>query len=753
MSLIVCGSAQEAYAGEAGRDGIRNYGGSGIERPAKFQNHLVSPLKIKPNSQIAVQSVKIEKATLFDVGDADVFYVYFGRELTSNDHLNDFGSTPIPIRLPRGTYDVQNICDMIEIQLNKSYMNPEIWNNFVVTPQLASASGTIACIEFQATQRGSSGSENPALAILDGNVATEWQDWLPKDELYWDEKFNAEFTGRFSDREGVGSGGYAIGAKATKAFTNFAGGTAHSASAISFSRTEAQMTPAENGGDDMWDYDCCGIMGNDKNVPPLGLCEGQLDVDFRYVGVFSGTENESQVTAHPWRIGLTRPTNFVPNVGGHNNGMSQDAGVPTIFGNGQDGSFWDYMVECDGEKLNVWHWAMDGDLDTAQERQGSWGAQPVIYNGEPLLVSKLNTSGAGNYCSVRFQTFGDHIKCYLLDSNACTTTALKIIDQVTHSTDQNHNFKPINDNTSALYLKTQLWYDGHYDGMYVTQYRCHTALQNNYQYPVLTAEANASGLYTIDPGSSYWANTFWASSQAKRASPEMIYHWSDRTTDGTGWEGVDESRLIGFTDEDESPTLNVRNSYVFPDLSKGQMIKASTPVVFSGMNASDGINWGSVFILGRDGGPGRVDQGQYTPRSGIGQFPNMNVKLGFRLRPVLYSAYDIADSDNIVQYQSSDDALPTGKEAFVRFSSGTQTSFNANKGSVSKIIYPIPRFDNSGRAYGQLFFECNEKTYIDLNNTDTLTLNDIAVEIVDINERPVNDLTGSTIVTFHIKQK
>ena len=49
MSLIVCGSAQEEYAGGPGRDGIRQYGGTGIERPMKFQNHLVSPLKIKPN--------------------------------------------------------------------------------------------------------------------------------------------------------------------------------------------------------------------------------------------------------------------------------------------------------------------------------------------------------------------------------------------------------------------------------------------------------------------------------------------------------------------------------------------------------------------------------------------------------------------------------------------------------------------------------------------------------------------------------
>jgi len=746
MSLIVCGSAQEEYSAKAGRDGVIT-GGTGIERPNKFQNHLVSPLKIKPNSHIAVQSVKIEKGALFEISDTDVFYIYFGRELTDVDHLGDFGSTPIPIKIPRGSYSAENLCDMIEQHMNSSYMNPEIWNNFICSAKLVSASGTMACVQFDISQRGSTGSSNSNLAILTGTKATEWTDWLPKDELYWDEKFYAEMENRFSDKEGVGSGGYAVATKADTDFTNFKGGTARSASSIEFTRTETTMPASENGGDEMWDYDCVGIMGNEGAVPPLGLCEGQMDIDFRYVGTWSGTVNESQITAHPWRVGLTRPTAFVPNVGGHNNGMASDDGVATRFGNGGDGGFWDYMVECDGEKINVYHWAMDGDLDSALERQNSWGAQPVVYNSEPLLVASLNTSGAGNYCILRFQTFGDHIKAYLLDEAA--GNALTIIDQATHSTLQNHNFKPINDNTGALYLKTQLWRSDSVGGLHVTNYRCHTALQNTYKYPKVTAETNASGLFTIDPGMSFWGNTFWSKGSAPRASQDMIKDWAVNLVLAD-----QSSRLIGFTDPSSPPLLNRVNAHIMPDLSKGQNITSTAPVVFSGLNGSDGVNWGSVLILGRDGGPGRVDIGNYTNKMVIGQFPNMSVKLGFKLRPILYSNFDIdVTADNEVTYQSSEDLIPSGREAFVRFSGGTQTSYNANKGSVSKIVYPIPRFDNSGRAYGQLFFECNEKTYIDLNNTDTLVLNDIAVEIVDINERPVNDLTGNTIVTFHVKQK
>ena len=65
----------------------------------------------------------------------------------------------------------------------------------------------------------------------------------------------------------------------------------------------------------------------------------------------------------------------------------------------------------------------------------------------------------------------------------------------------------------------------------------------------------------------------------------------------------------------------------------------------------------------------------------------------------------------------------------------------------------MPRFDNSGRQYGDLFFECAEKTYIDMKNIDFLNLNALDVMIVDKDERVVKDLTGDTTITLHIRHK
>jgi hypothetical protein len=45
-----------------------------------------------------------------------------------------------------------------------------------------------------------------------------------------------------------------------------------------------------------------------------------------------------------------------------------------------------------------------------------------------------------------------------------------------------------------------------------------------------------------------------------------------------------------------------------------------------------------------------------------------------------------------------------------------------------------------------------EKTYIKLNNTDKMILNNIKIDIVDRNEVIVDDLQGSTIVALHIRK-
>ena len=77
-------------------------------------------------------------------------------------------------------------------------------------------------------------------------------------------------------------------------------------------------------------------------------------------------------------------------------------------------------------------------------------------------------------------------------------------------------------------------------------------------------------------------------------------------------------------------------------------------------------------------------------------------------------------------------------------------SYNGVQSSISKILYTLPRFNN-GSASGRMHIVPHEKTYLALNNTNTLHINDIHVEFVNSDESLATDLTDKAMVIFHIK--
>jgi hypothetical protein len=734
MSLIVCGSAQEQY-GETTNEGRRVSGETGLERPNSFQNHLVSPLNIKANSEIAVQSVKINKNALFNIDESDVFYVYFGDDVANDKLVTDYSSLPIPIIISPGSYSAEALAREVKNILNLTYQHPELWGKWDVSV-LANASFNVSGFEIIATQRGTASGENANLANLAGDKATEWTDWLPKDELYWDKRFNNVFNNRFQDREDVGSGGYSIGARADTDFTNYKGGTAYSASAISFTRTSENYAPF--GGRSDWD--CIGIMGNSNNVPPISCVEGELRVDFRDAPT-------------GWRIGLTRPTAFVPNVGGHNTARVSDGGI--------DGIFWDYCVEFDGSRLWVTHACMDGDEDSQLEKERSWSCNhEVLYNNNvPITDSQMNSStqgGVPSYNILKFVIKGQEIKLSLLDE--AQANELMIVDTDVNAT-ENYCFTPIHETTTALYPKFQLFEET--EKLWITQYRAHNSLKTaNFKYPIVTEyPTGAPGLYKIDPGSSFWGCSYWASDIAPFALPEWLNEWAkieEALGDVTDFMP---SRLIGLADDILRPVLSTKNQRMLSDFSAPQMVTTTATRSYTLLNSGNyGVAYKTVLILGRQiGGDYDVARGNYSHSSIIGTYPNMTLKLGSKGRPIITNTQSTSSQSGagalIQTYESCSEPETMSNQAFVRLRNGLQTSYNANKGSVSKIVYALPRFDNSGRTYGNLFFECAEKTYIDFNNVTDMVLNDLVIDIVDIDERVVNDLVGQTVVVFHIREK
>ncbi len=90
---------------------------------------------------------------------------------------------------------------------------------------------------------------------------------------------------------------------------------------------------------------------------------------------------------------------------------------------------------------------------------------------------------------------------------------------------------------------------------------------------------------------------------------------------------------------------------------------------------------------------------------------------------------------------------------FIRCPTLTHQSLNMAKELPSKILYHIPRFSNSGKEYGNLFYEPHEKTYLELRNTEEIKINELKIDIVNTDETIAEDLTGQTTICLHFRKK
>ena len=71
---------------------------------------------------------------------------------------------------------------------------------------------------------------------------------------------------------------------------------------------------------------------------------------------------------------------------------------------------------------------------------------------------------------------------------------------------------------------------------------------------------------------------------------------------------------------------------------------------------------------------------------------------------------------------------------------------------ASNIIYGCPRFDAQGNTGGRLYYEPAERVYVKLNNANSLIVNSLDIDIVDVNEKEVKDLLGNTLITLHFRK-
>ncbi len=127
--------------------------------------------------------------------------------------------------------------------------------------------------------------------------------------------------------------------------------------------------------------------------------------------------------------------------------------------------------------------------------------------------------------------------------------------------------------------------------------------------------------------------------------------------------------------------------------------------------------------------------------------------LGFSGKSVL-DTYDATNSSGGGYFDStSTPTLKSSSSIFVRLNNFNITTYNANVSAFSNIIYSAPRFSTgTEKNVGSLFFECPERTYVALNNTSEIVVNNFNIDLVNENETLAKDLSGKSVCILHFRK-
>ena len=618
MSLIICSSTQDEYL-RKDRNGNVISTNNGLSNPSTFSNNFRSPLIIPKDAEVAVESVKINRAPLFDIPDEALFYLYFGPELSSTIVANDTTKIPVSIRIPRGSYTVDSLRETLENTLNESSVCPEIFGGFTVS-------------------------------------------------------INRDST--------------------TKEFTNFSFDVQRQTtkSAITWANTAAECRPAnDTTTTDNFEWNgtaktlTCSVLNVDFNhscvtqlpLYPLASVSGVLEVDF------------SAVT-DSWDIGLSRIR--IPEV---SNGQP----INTIAGlTGQDTyPLFDYYVNFneDADEIKIYQ-ALPDHRGLLKNVEVQYYKNNTSFT-EPINAAKITADGL---TKLKFTLIGNTLNLDI-ESKGTYKPLVSSTNASMNNVDKRYNFKPTANTTESLFPSFQL--------------------------------SKATDVLTI--------NTF---------EGRNLPNWKTSTT---GEEFVGGSDF--YSSHIKSSKAAIR--YIDNKKSLRSYTAANASFQYTDLNGSNALDYNIVLI----GGPERNLSTTNTNRSDTAtyvlpprQIANMGESLGFGDYSVLEQSIFKASTStlSLTTINPPTDSTLYANECFVRANNLTGTSYNGAKNSISRILYSLPRFDNAGNTQGNLYFQASEKTYIKLNNTEQLTLNQLDIDLVDRSERIVRDLQGNTIVILYIRK-
>jgi len=639
MSLIITSSNK---AGETNQNQI--------DAPYHYRNDFRSGMKIPANSEIAVESVKINRNPALDYEESQVTLFWFGERLAVSGSLQESMSWVIP--------SINRISRNLSPEDFKENFEPILKRALSVHPEIDTVNG-ITMTPVHATS----------------SVINPFQGF----------RYNINQIGA-SATSAVPPSGYE---KIIYGDISYDGTTITADADDSY----VQLQPVDDVGG------------------PISLFDGELTFTN-----FTGTD---------WTVGLCRP--IYNEDSGAGDYIDRNPTLEYMSVGGTDGigpdtdQIYDYAVESENGEIKLWHLVPI----TGGGPQGAMEMREIVYYQKNNTATAANNGSNSSFAtgtpipsaSITDITF--KVENEIVEISASGNVIVRC-NNISSASFKDQVPKPVNQNCWKMYPTVGLWESG--DDVDVTVYRCRTSttmdkniLPNNWTFKCkIHADMERVFLDAVNPSTGlYEINNPW----------NNAWEWP---------EDLDQRPLMRrYLDIDEVAGDPRSSDYVRP---------------YKGLNASRMDGYEPLLIVGKTE--------KYTD-SRIQQWqPNSMNVLGFS--PFAVAPLEDSVTDNTGQASFSSTTRPnmsSEHSTFIRVPTLNHKTFNFGTGNPSKILFHVPRFDNSGAETGALFFQNQDKSFIDLNNTTDITLTDLDVHFVRKDETFAKDLSGSSEVIFFVRQK
>tara|TARA_Y100000004_G_scaffold161204_1_gene189147 strand:- start:42 stop:1976 length:1935 start_codon:yes stop_codon:yes gene_type:complete len=641
MSLIITSSNK---AGETNQNQI--------DAPYQYRNDFRSGMKIPANSEIAVESVKINRNPTLDYEDSQVTLFWFGERLEVSGSLENSMSWVIP--------SINRIARNLAPEDFKENFEPIIKRALSVHPEIDTVNG-ITMTPIHTTT----------------SVVHPFQGF------------------RYNINQ--------IGASAT--------------SLIPPSGYEKLIFG------DIDDYDAGTLTaGSDDTYVQLQ----PVDDVGGPISLFDGEVTFDSMTGNNWTVGLARPI------------YNEDSGAgdyidrnPTLeytaLGNGDglgpdEDQLYDYAAQIGTDDfLRLYHLVPI----TGGGPQGAMEMREINYYENTDSATSASNSANSSFAtgtpiasaSITDITF--KVENEIVEISASGNVIVRC-NTITSASFKDQVPKPVNQNCWKMYPTMGLWEDQ--DEVEITSYRCRTSS---------TIDEN------ILPNN-------WTFKTKIHADMERVFQ--DAVDSSTGLYEINNPWNNAWTWAEDLDSRPLMRRFLDLDGAAGDPRSSDYVRPYKGLNASIMEDYEPLFVVGKSE--------RYTDNNIQEWQPNSKNVLGFSPFSVVPLEESIDESSGQASFTSTTRPnMSSEHSTFIRVPTLNHKTFNFGTGNPSKILFQVPRFDNSGAETGALFFQNQDKSFIDLNNPTDITVTDLDVQFVRKDEKFAKDLTGSSEVVFVVRKK